>query len=185
MTKSVPFRLVALVGLRGSGKTSLGRALAARLGWAFADGDDLLAAHTGRDAAKFLTEAGEPAFRAAERAVLVPFVAGAAQTVLATGGGAVLSDAVRGGLVATDVLTIWLVADLQVLAGRLVAAPGTRPPLTDLAPDRELSLLAERRLPLYREVADAVVDTGQLPLERCVELIQAWLRSGPPADAIR
>ena len=84
MTKSVPFRLVALVGLRGSGKTTLGRALAARLGWAFADGDDLLAAHTGRDAAKFLTEAGEPAFRAAERAVLLPFVAGAAQTVLGT-----------------------------------------------------------------------------------------------------
>ncbi len=181
MSAAAPFRVVALVGLRASGKTTLGQALAARLGWTFADGDELLARHVGRGAAQFLVEAGEGAFRAAEREVLVPFLATADRVVLATGGGAVLGEEVRRGLAAIGILTVWLVADLQVLSRRLQTATSSRPPLTGLPADRELSLLAERRRPLYREVADAVLDTGQLSVEQCVDRVRNWVASGPPA----
>ena len=178
------FRLIALVGLRATGKTTLGRDLAQRLGWTFVDADDLLAAHVGCPAGEFLQRAGEPAFRAAERTVLLPCIAEARDTVLATGGGAVLDADVRRGLAAPQVLTVWLRAELSVLSGRLRAGGPLRPPLTGSSPDRELQQLDERRRPLYREVANAVLDTGAASVQACAAQLERWARSGPPYDVV-
>lgn len=170
-------RLVALVGLRASGKTTLGRLLAERLGWTFVDGDDRLAAAVGKPVGAFLREAGEPAFRAAEAAVLQPILTAGRRLVLATGGGAVLSPEVRAELGRADVLTLWLCADAAVLARRSAAAGIDRPPLTDADPVREFALLAERRRDLYAEVAGAPIDTGShtvaASLDRLLALVAA------------
>lgn len=158
-----PVRLLALVGLRAAGKSTLGRALASQLGWRFVDADTALAERVGAPAGRYLATAGEPAFRAAEVAMLAPLLATAARTVLATGGGAVLDAGLRSLLRQPDVWTVWLDAPPALLAARAAAAGADRPPLTDLPPEREFAALAERRRPLYAEVADAVVDAS-LPL---------------------
>lgn len=165
-----PVRLLALVGLRASGKSTLGAALAERLGWHFVDADLALAERVGQPAGRYLATVGEPAFRAAEATLLRPLLATATRTVLATGGGAVQDPEVRRLLQASDVFTVWLDAPPGLLASRAAAAGQERPPLTELPPDREFALLSERRRPWYAEVADAVVDAS-LPVARGVAIL--------------
>lgn len=172
-------RLIALVGLRATGKTTLGRELAAQLQWRFVDADELLAAQVGEPAGEHLRRVGEPAFRLAERSVLLPFLAAADRTVLATGGGAVLDQEVRTQLAAPDVFTAWLRTDQRVLQQRLDAPGPVRPALTALPLDRELSLLAERREPWYEAVADLQLNTGELNLRDCVERLVAAVAAAP------
>src|SRR5262249_10026393 len=91
-------RAVVLVGPRAAGKSTVGRLLAERLGFRFADGDDLLAVAAGRPAGEYLAAAGEPAFRRLEAQVTVAALAAADAAVVALGGGAVTIDAVREAL---------------------------------------------------------------------------------------
>jgi len=89
---------VVLVGPRAAGKTTLGRALADRLGWGFRDTDDLLAAAAGQPAEDYLQKAGEAAFRTIEEQVVGAALLSTDPEVLALGGGAVLSASVRKAL---------------------------------------------------------------------------------------
>ena len=163
------WRRIALIGLRGSGKTTIGKLLAARLGWPFVDGDDLIAAQVGRPAGDFLQAAGEERFRAAEREVLLPQLAAATPAVVATGGGAVTIADVAAALRAPDLLVVWLQASPECLAARVAASGTPRPSLLGLPVLEEMRLLAAQREPAYRAAARATVDTSR----------------GSPADAVR
>ena len=112
--------VVFLVGYRGAGKTAVGRALAARLGWAFHDADAELESQVGATVADLFAAEGEAGFRDREAAVLADLVT-RPRVVIATGGGVVLRSANR------DVLrtgfVVWLTASAETLWGRIRSDP--------------------------------------------------------------
>ena len=152
-------RHVALVGMMGSGKTTVGRLLAARLGRPLVDTDDLVARDAGRSVAEVFATEGEAGFRARERAALVEACGPGPPRVVACGGGVVLDAANRARL-AADAFVVWLRARPATLAARVGDGAG-RPLLAGPpgAVRERLATLAAGREDRYREVADAVVDT--------------------------
>ncbi len=155
----VPDRTIALVGLMGSGKTTIGRRLAAVLKRPFADADGEIETAAGRSVSDIFAELGEPAFRDGERRVIARLLAGPPH-VLATGGGAFVQPETREVLKA-GATTVWLKCELPVLARR-VARKDTRPLLRGRDPLEVLTAQAEARHPAYAE-ADIVVELGDLP----------------------
>jgi shikimate kinase len=155
---------VALVGYRGTGKTTVGRLLAARLGWDFLDADEVLEAEAGASIPALFAAEGEPAFRDREADVLRRLTA-RDRLVLATGGGAVLRPENRDALRRFGTV-VWLRSDPATLRRRLGAngAAATRPALTAAGTLGEVEAVLAAREPLYREVADLVLDTdGRRP----------------------
>lgn len=167
---------IALVGLRGTGKSTVGRLVAAHLGWAFADIDDEVERTAGRSIAAIFAADGEAGFRDREAAVLAELLS-QTRVVVATGGGAVLRPANRRALKTCGVVA-WLTADPVALAGRLAADPATadrRPALTGLGPADELASLLEVRAALYAEVATLTVPTaGRSPGAAAADIISAY-----------
>lgn len=148
---------VFLVGLMGAGKTSVGRLLARRLGKAFFDCDHEIERATGVKIAVIFDIEGETGFRARESKALAELVK-RSNIVLATGGGAVLSAANRALLVENG-MVVYLhaaVADLW----RRTRHDKNRPLLRSDDPLARLRQLFDERDPLYREVADVVIDTS-------------------------
>ncbi len=156
-------RQVVLVGLRGSGKSSVGRLVAAQLGWPFADTDELVEARTGRSAADIITGDGMPAFRAREVAALAEAL-GRTPLVLATGGGAVLLPENRAAILSVpppERLVVWLDAPPEVLAARFEGNwRAIRPALTELPLVEELAQTRSERAGLYAEVASLKLDAA-------------------------
>jgi len=148
---------IVLIGMRASGKTTLGRALAERLHAGFTDLDDEVAALAGCGADELLARDGERAFRQVEARALAAACALRGH-VIATGGGAVLHGDAWAALAATGTV-IWLQAAAETLAAR--GGSRARPPLTALPPQAEIAALAARREPLYRAAADFVVRTDE------------------------
>jgi shikimate kinase len=164
---------LALVGYRGTGKTTVGRLLAERLGRPFVDADRELEARAGRPIRAIFAEEGEPAFRDLEEATLRDLAARPG-VVLATGGGVVLRGPNRRALRRFG-FVVWLTASPDVLAGRLRDDGGGRPALTAAGPLAEIAAVLEARTPLYREVADAVVETeGRTPAQVADAVLAAW-----------
>jgi shikimate kinase len=155
---------VVLVGFMGSGKSTVGRILARRLGWAFVDMDERIEERTGQRIAEIFREQGEAAFRREELAVAHELQS-ASRRVVATGGGAFAEAATREALRA-GAYTVWLEADFESLVKR-VPTDGSRP----LAADREIMRrLLEQREPFYRS-ADLIVDAMDSPeaIAGCIE----------------
>ena len=150
---------VVLVGMMGSGKTRVGRQLAGRLGLAFVDSDEQIERRHGRTVREIFETDGEPAFRRLEAEALAAAVGSPARSVIAAAGGVVL-DARNRELLARAGTVVWLRARPEVLATR-VGDHDHRPLLGDDALGVLRRLDAERT-PLYREVADAVVDVCEL-----------------------
>ena len=153
-------RGLALVGYRGTGKTTVGRILAERLGWPFVDADHELERRAGKSVAAIFAEDGEPAFRDLEQEVVADLCL-QPQTVIATGGGAILRPENRQALRTVGFVT-WLTADPETLVRRLTrdqARPDARPALTSAGTLAEIADVLGARLPLYREVSDLEVDT--------------------------
>ncbi len=149
---------VVLVGLMGSGKTTVGRRLAALLERAFVDVDEAVEERAGRPIADIFADDGEDAFRDLESAVLADLLDGAEPTVIASGGGAVLREDNRKRLSADDVTVVWLDAAPAFLASR-IERKAHRPLLAgDETPRQVLERLHAERAALYAEVADLVVD---------------------------
>jgi shikimate kinase len=165
-------RTIALVGLMGVGKTSLGKRLAAVLGLPFRDSDDEIERAAGRSVSDIFAERGEREFRAGERRVIARLLDDPPH-VLATGGGAFAQPETRA-LLKQKAITIWLRADIAVLARR-VARKDTRPLLSGKDPVAVLTALAETRYPAYAE-ADLVIDTDAISPPATVELVLAALR---------
>ena len=159
---------VVLVGLPGAGKSTVGAELARRLQAPFADTDDLVAQQTGRTVSEIFSHQGEAAFRRLE-ADMIAEALGSFDGVLALGGGAVTTEAVRQDLLASGVLVVQLSAGLDELLSRL-AGNRSRPLLAG-DPGGRLAELAAAREPLYREVASLTVPTaGRSPAEVAEEL---------------
>ena len=142
----------------GSGKTTVGRRLAARLDRAFVDADEAIEATTGRTVAEIFAARGEDGFRDVESDVLATVLAGPEPLVVAGGGGVVLRPANRARLVARDVTVVWLDASPAFLASR-IERKAHRPLLAgDESPREVLTRLHAERAALYAEVADVVVE---------------------------
>src|SRR6185369_15197189 len=107
-------RTIALVGLMGVGKSSVGRRLANALGLPFRDADAEVEAAAGRSISEIFAQLGEPAFRDGERRVITRLLEGP-PIVLATGGGAFMNPETRT-LLKEKAISVWLKADLQLLA---------------------------------------------------------------------
>lgn len=150
-------RPLALVGLSGAGKSTVARALAARLGLPLIDTDALVSAAAAAPVARIFAERGEAAFRDLEAAALAEALAGRA-AVVATGGGAVLRAANRT-LLRANAFVVWLDAPDAELLARLRAHDEERPLLAEHAEAR-LAALRAARAPLYAEVAHLRVDTA-------------------------
>ncbi|WP_396592874.1 shikimate kinase [Brevundimonas sp. R86498] len=166
-----PVRTIALVGLMGVGKSTVGRRLAHRIDLPFVDGDDAIEAAARMTVSEIFAQLGEAEFRAGEARVMRRLLEGP-PIVLATGGGAILNAETRG-LMKARATSVWLRADLKVVAAR-VQRRDTRPLLRGKDPLVALSAMAEVRYPLYA-TADVTVDVGAGAHGQAVEAILAAL----------
>jgi shikimate kinase len=168
---------VVLVGLMGTGKTTVGRILADRLGRPLCDSDAMVEARTGRTVRQIWETDGEPAYRIEETAVLREALASATPNVIAAAGGVVLREENRRALQGADAAVVWLRGDPEVLVARAVT--GEHRPLLDRDPRARLREMAEVREALYREVADIEVDVSTQPADAVAATILAEIGVEP------
>jgi len=150
-------RHVALVGLMGSGKSTVGRRVAKLLGRQFVDADEAFIGRYGRTVAEVFQADGEAGFRRLEAELLAELLDVATPLVVACGGGVVVTEGNRRRLAQPDVHVVYLAADPAFLASRAERKPH-RPLLADGDPAEVLARLHAERDGWYREVADDVVD---------------------------
>ena len=160
-------RRVVLTGFMGSGKTTVGPLVAARLGWRFVDVDDVIEAEAGATIAEIFARHGEGAFREQEHATIARLASGDA-LVLALGGGAIEHEATRSLLLAeSETLLVHLEVELATTLRRCSGTEQSRPVLADQA---NLSARYKRRLPLYR-MAHVSIPVDSLTPEQVVDAI--------------
>lgn len=159
---------ILLVGMMGVGKSTVGRALANRLGWPYVDSDEQVMLCTGRTVPELFAERGEAAFRAEEKRALAEAVAGDGPVVVSVAGGAVL-DPDNRRLLNDSGTVVWLRAGVPTLAARVGDGEG-RPLLGD-DPATALASVSEERRPLYEGLADLVVDVDHLSPQQAVDEI--------------
>ncbi len=155
-------RALVLIGMPGSGKSSIGRRLAARLGMPFADADTEIEAAAGLPITEIFARYGEPHFRDGERRVIARLLAGP-PLVLATGGGAFADPRTRAAIRASGALSVWLRCGMQTLLRR-VAGREHRPMFLNADPREVLERLTATRHPIFAE-ADIIVDCTDEPPE--------------------
>jgi shikimate kinase len=161
-------RVVLLIGMMGAGKSTVGRAIAARTGWPYVDNDELVRQATGREAPEVAAAGGEAALRAAESDALGRALALQPPAVAGVAGGVVLSPADRERLLAAGGV-VWLRASLTTLAERVGSGEGRAWLQSD--PEAALAALAAEREPYYAEVADAIVDVDDLTPEQAADAV--------------
>lgn len=163
---------IALIGLPGSGKTTLGRILARRLDLPFVDSDQRIEQHLGCSIRSFFEAQGEAAFRDVEAQVLHD-ITGEAPCVLSTGGGIVLRPENRARLRDTC-RVVYLHATPEELMHRL-RGDQKRPLLQVADPLAKLRALHDERAPLYRETAHITLETGRRKAHSVVNMLAAQL----------
>jgi shikimate kinase len=169
-------RTVALVGLMGAGKSTVGRRLAEKLKRPFIDSDDEIEKAAGLSVADIFALHGEKEFRRVEHKVLNRLLNGPPQ-ILATGGGAYLNEATRE-LMREKAVTVWLNADLETLWKR-VSRRNHRPLLQRPDAKEILSNLFDQRRPIY-ELADLTVHSVDGPHSKTVTSILKALETWTP-----
>ena len=164
-------RSVVLVGMMGSGKSSIGRRLAARLAMPFVDADTEIEQAAGMTIPEIFEQHGEPYFRAGEARVIARLLDHGPQ-VLATGGGAFMNGDTRS-VIRQKGVSIWLKAELDVLMKR-IKRRNDRPLLKTDDPAATLTALIAERYPVYAQ-ADFTVLSRDVPHEAIVDEIVAAL----------
>jgi shikimate kinase len=167
-----------LIGYRASGKTSVGKRLSGLLQRPFLDTDALIRQQTGKTVKEIVLEGGWPAFRDVEQEVIAG-LAGHEGAVIALGGGAVLEPA-NVKVLRPRGFFIWLQAGKETIQERLKgdgASSEQRPPLQPPGNGDEEEVLS-RRIPVYRALADLIVDTTGRNIEAVADGIVAALRAG-------
>jgi shikimate kinase len=157
-------RNIVMVGLMGAGKTSVGRRLASQLGISFMDADAEIESAAGKSIPEIFADHGEDYFRSGECKVIARLLNDGPK-VLATGGGAFMSEETRQNIAAQGI-SVWLRAKLPLLIKR-VSRRSNRPLLHDADPAEVLGKLIAERYPLY-ETADITVDSRDQPHDAIV-----------------
>lgn len=166
---------IALVGLSGVGKSSVGRRLAARLCWPLLDTDALIAAAAGRTIAQIFADSGEPRFRDLESAALQSAFS-VTPCIVSTGGGIVLRAENRA-LLRARAFVVWLDAPTETLVARLLAHHEARPLIGGDDPAARLEALRAARAGLYADVAHArIATTADAVDEICGQVLQHFTR---------
>ena len=160
-------RSVALIGMMGAGKSSIGRRLAVRLGIPFTDADAEIVAAAGMTIAEIFAAHGEPYFRSGEARVIARLLEGSSQ-VLATGGGSFMNP-VTQAVIRRKAVSIWLKADYDVLLRR-VRRRSDRPMLSTEDPEATLRRLLTEREPVYA-LADLTILSRDVPHDTIVSEI--------------
>ncbi len=158
---------VVLVGLMGSGKTTIGRRLARRSGRTFVDLDDVIQQRSGKSIPEIFATEAEAGFRTRETGALLEVLGDGGTIVLATGGGAVLSEPNRKALEISGATVVFLEAEPAVLADRIGSDPNR--PLLGADPEEALLHLQRERQSLYREVSQHIVEVGGLSVGAAVD----------------
>jgi XRE family transcriptional regulator, aerobic/anaerobic benzoate catabolism transcriptional regulator len=171
--------IVALLGLRGAGKSTVGPGVADRLGWSFTELDGLIEEEAGLGLDEIFALHGESYYRRLEREVLMRFVSIRTKEVLATGG-SLVTDRFTFDVLKRGTVTVWLRARPELHLDR-VSAQGDRRPMAGHAdPLTELRSLLRERDPLYSE-ADIEIDTSDSSPAVVVDALVSKLRgSGFP-----
>ena len=178
-----PKKCIALIGLRGCGKTTVGRELARLLGGACVDTDEVIAERAGRSIAEIFASEGESGFRKRESEAIREVVR-TPPTVISVGGGAVL-DPRNVDTLRSVASLVWLTARAEVLWQRISTDPGTgksRPPLTDQPGIDEVRRLLAERTPFYQRAADLQIETVDRDAPEIAEEIVKRFQP-PPAQA--
>ena len=163
---------IYLIGYRCTGKSTIGKMLAASLRVPFIDTDDLIQEKTGMTIAEFVAASGWKAFRQMEKDVLKDCM-GLETTVISTGGGIVLDEDNRT-IIRENGFCIWLTADEATILERLSKdrhTDGLRPPLSDFDAATETREMMRIREPLYRQTRHLAIDTGMRTPEESVSII--------------
>ena len=172
---------LVLIGYRATGKTTLARQLAQRLGWDWIDADVEIEHRAGKSIARIFAEQGEPAFRDLEAEVIADLCGRPTRLVVAAGGGAPLREESRRAMRKSGQV-VWLTATPETILARMTGDATTadrRPSLTNRPPLEEIVQLLSRREPIYRESAHLIVDTEGKSPEQLTDEILAGLELSP------
>jgi shikimate kinase len=165
--------ILTLIGYRATGKTTLARLLAQRLGWDWIDADVEIERRAGKAIARIFAEDGEPAFRDLEAAAIADLCR-RTRLVIAAGGGAPMRPETREVMRAAGKV-VWLTARPETILARMSGDATTasrRPALTDRTGLDEILHLLAKREPIYRQTAHVEVDTeGKTPDELVEEIL--------------
>jgi shikimate kinase len=162
---------LVLVGMMGTGKTTVGTVLARRLGRSLIDSDAEVEARTGRTVREIFETDGEAAYRPLETDALLDALASPVPAVIAAAGGVVLSATNRQAIEDHAGLVVWLRADPTLIVGRV--GHHDHRPLLDYDPAGTVTRLEAEREPLYAEVADRIVDVDNKTPDQIADEILA------------
>jgi XRE family aerobic/anaerobic benzoate catabolism transcriptional regulator len=161
--RRTPFAGIALIGLRGAGKSTLGKMLAKKIGWSFVELNKEIEAQNGLSVAEIIALYGQEGFRRMEQVALGQLLARKELMVLATGGG-IVSEPLTFDLILSSFYTIWLKAEPEEHMARVRRQGDLRPMADDRSAMAELRTILLSREPLYAR-ASAVVDTAGLTID--------------------
>lgn len=165
---------IALIGYRGSGKTTIGRRLADRIKYGFVDTDKVIQQESGCTIIELFDLYGETGFRDRESRAVI-HAAGQSSLVIALGGGAIL-DPANAAAIRKACRVIWLKADAATLWKRIrsdAQSAETRPPLSDLDGIQEVNAILSKREPQYEQSADVTIDANQSPDQILADVVEA------------
>src|SRR5947209_9479046 len=177
--RQTAFAGIALIGLRGAGKSTLGKILAKQIGWNFVELNKEIEALNGLSVAEIIALYGQEGFRRMEQTALGQLLARKELTVLATGGG-IVSEPLTFDLILSSFYTIWLKAEPEEHMARVRGQGDLRPMADDRSAMSELRTILKSREPLYAR-ASATIDTAGLSVSdaaaRLIEAVAPLLRS--------
>ncbi|MBV8848949.1 MAG: helix-turn-helix transcriptional regulator [Methylobacteriaceae bacterium] len=181
------FAGIALIGLRGAGKSTLGKILAKRIGWNFVELNKEIEAQNGLSIAEIIALYGQEGFRRMEQTALNQLLARKELMVLATGGG-IVSEPLTFDLILSSFYTIWLKAEPEEHMGRVRKQGDLRPMADDRSAMAELRNILVSREPLYAR-ASATVDTAGLSVDaaatRLIDTVRPVLQNEARSFGLR
>jgi len=181
------FAGIALIGLRGAGKSTLGKVLAKKIGWNFVELNKEIEAQNGLSVAEIIALYGQEGFRRMEQNALNQLLAQKEPMVLATGGG-IVSEPLTFELILSSFYTIWLKAEPEEHMGRVRKQGDLRPMADDRSAMAELRNILVSREPLYAR-ASATVDTAGLSVDaaaaRLIDTVRPVLQNEARSFGLR